>query len=100
MINDKCYQNIFMGIFTYKSKTIFSQEEIDAFNAFADKTSSKKSDEVRRLEILKMVLKPMESFFEEHLQFYLLEINKNPLLKGLLKAIVEGKSHISLIIHL
>lgn len=36
-----------------------------------------------------MTLKPMESFFEEHLQFYLLEINKNPLLKGVLKAIVE-----------
>lgn len=37
-----------------------------------------------------MVLKPMVKFFEEHLQFYLLEINRNPLLRGVLKAIVEG----------
>ena len=40
---------------------------------------------------MKFVLKPMETFFEENLQFYLMEINKNPLLKGVLKAIVEGK---------
>jgi hypothetical protein len=41
-------------------------------------------------------LKPLESFFEEHIQFYLEEINKNPLLKGVLKAIVEvgyGEEH-------
>ena len=89
LINDKCYQNILMGMFTPKSKAIFTAEEIEAFNAQSDKSSSKKSDKQRRLELLKMTLKPMESFFEEHLQFYLLEINKNPLLKGVLKAIVE-----------
>jgi hypothetical protein len=78
-----------MGLFVPKSKAVFSAEEIDAFNAFADKSSSKKDDAVRRSEILKMIMKPMEQFFEEHLQFYLAEINKNPLLRGLLKAIVE-----------
>ncbi len=79
-----------MGLFTPLSKTIFSQEEIEAFTAWKDHTSSKKDDKVRRLEVLKMVLKPMVKFFEEHLQFYLLEINRNPLLRGVLKAIVEG----------
>jgi hypothetical protein len=36
-----------------------------------------------------MVLKPMETFFEQHLTFYLQDINKNPLLRGVLKGIVE-----------
>jgi len=67
MINEKFYQNIFMGIFTPRSKAVFSTEELDCFNAFADKTTSKKSDGQRRLELLKMTLKPMEAFFEEHL---------------------------------
>jgi uncharacterized protein with von Willebrand factor type A (vWA) domain len=44
---------------------------------------------VRRQELLKVILKPLATFFEEHLQFYLEEMNKNPLLKGVLKAIVE-----------
>lgn len=56
-----------MGIFTPRSKAIFSNEELECFNAFADKTTSKKSDGQRRLELLKMTLKPMEAFFEEHL---------------------------------
>ena len=41
-------------------------------------------------------MKPLETFFEEHLQYYLEEINKNPLLKALLKTIVElgfGEEH-------
>ena len=89
LVNEKCYQNIYMGIFTPKSKQVFLPEEIEAFTAFADKTSSKKPEQTRRHELLKVILKPLETFFEEHLQFYLEEINKNPLLKGVLKAIVE-----------
>lgn len=83
-----------MGLFTPQSRTIFSQEEVDAFNAYKEHSSSKKSDQVRRVELLKMVLKPMETFFEEHIQFYLLDMTKNPLLRGVLKAIVEGKESI------
>ena len=79
-----------MSLFTPKNRSIFQAEEIEAFEAFKDRTSSKKPDNVRRTELLKMVMKPMEQFFEEHLQFYLLDINKNPLLRGLLKATVEG----------
>lgn len=89
LINEKTYQNIYMGIFTPKSKQVFLPEEIEAFSAFQDKTSSKKPEKVRREELLKVILKPLSTFFEEHLQFYLEEINKNPLLKGVLKAIVE-----------
>lgn len=78
-----------MGIFTPQNKTIFHPDEIEAFNAKKELSTSKKSDAQRRVEILKMILKPLETFFEEHLSFYLMEINKNPLLKGVLKAVVE-----------
>ena len=80
-----------MGILTHQAKSIFHPEEIEAFNAFRDKSSSKKPEEVRRQEVLKGVIKPLNNFYEEHLQFYLMEMNKNPILKGVLKGIVEGK---------
>ena len=78
------------------NKALFAPEEVEAFTAFKELSTSKKPETQRRMEVLKMVLKPMEAFFEEHLSFYLMEINKNPLLKGLLKGIVEvgfGEEH-------
>jgi hypothetical protein len=51
---------------------------------------------VRRHELLKVILKPLETFFEEHLSFYLLECNKNCVLGQVLHAIVEvgtGEEH-------
>lgn len=89
LINEKFYQNIYLGIFTPLNKTVFAPEEIEAFTAFQDKTSSKKNEAIRRRELLLSILKPLEIFFEEHLQYYLEDINKNPLLKAVLKAIVE-----------
>lgn len=89
-----------MGIFSPRSKTIFLPDEIEAFEAFKDLSSSKKTEVVRRQELVKMILKPLEIFFEEHLQFYLLEINKNLILRSVLKAIVEvgyGDDHQDLI---
>jgi hypothetical protein len=67
LINEKFYQNIFMGIFTPLSKTVFLPEEIEAFTAFQDRTTSKKPTETRRLELLQGIFKPLETFFEEHL---------------------------------
>jgi hypothetical protein len=96
LINEKFYQNIYLGIFTPQSKLVFTTEEIEAFNAYSDRTTSKKPAATRRLELLQGILKPLESFFEEHLQYHLEEINKNPLLKAVLKAIVElgfGEEH-------
>ena len=81
-----------MGIFTPKSKTIFTADEIEAFEIKADISSSKKPDAVRRQELVKLILKPLETFFEENLQYYLLEINKNLVLKGVLKALIESKT--------
>ena len=67
LINEKTYQNIYMGIFTPKSKQVFLPEEIEAFSAFQEKTSSKKPEKIRREELLKVILKPLATFFEEHL---------------------------------
>ena len=64
-------------------------EEIEAFEAFKDHNASKKPEEVRRSELLKCLLKPLEAFFEENLTYYLLEINKNHILKCVLSCIVE-----------
>jgi hypothetical protein len=96
LINEKAYQNIYLGIFTPQAKTVFTAEELEAFAAFQDRTTSKKPEATRRLELLQGILKPLETFFEEHLQYHLEEINKNPLLKAVLKAIVElgfGEEH-------
>jgi hypothetical protein len=41
-----------MGIFTPLSKTVFLPEELEALTAYADKTTSKKPAETRRLELL------------------------------------------------
>lgn len=39
--------------------------------------------------MVKAVVKPLAVFFEENLSYYLLEINKFPVLRCLLQAIVE-----------
>ena len=83
-----------------KSKRYFLPDEIECFEAYKDHTLFKKPDHIRRQELIKAILKPLESFFEEHLQFYLLEINKNLVLKCVLSAIVEvgsGEEHQDLI---
>ena len=36
-----------------------------------------------------MIIKPLETFLEEHLIQYLLDINKNPILKMVLKGVIE-----------
>ena len=51
-INDKCFQNIFLGIYQPLSKRYFDQEEIEALQAYNDKSSSKKDPEQRRNELL------------------------------------------------
>ena len=68
---------------------MFRPDEIEAFEAYSQLSTSKKDENVRRQELMKIIMKPLESFFEEHLQYYLQEINKNLILKYLLRAIIE-----------
>ena len=51
-INDKCFQSIYLGIINPKSKRFFSQEDIVAFEAHQEHSTSKKDGEVRRKELL------------------------------------------------
>ena len=88
-INDKSFQTIFLGIFSPESKRYFIQDEIDAFQAYQDKNTSKKDKIQRREELIQAVVGPLEKFYEEHMQFYLLDIAKNPLLAKLLAVRIE-----------
>jgi hypothetical protein len=59
-------------------------EEIEALSAYKEKSSSKKSDKVRRQELIKMIIKPLSTFLEENLSYYIMEVNKNHVLKCIL----------------
>jgi hypothetical protein len=72
-----------------KAKRYFSPEDIIAFEAHQEHTSSKKDAGVRRMELLKIITKPLETFFEEHMQFYLMDISKNPLLAKIFQSRIE-----------
>jgi len=66
------------------SKRYFLAEELDAMVAYKDHTTSKKSEGTRRNELIKSIIKPFCTFLEENLQYYMLEINKNHILKCML----------------
>lgn len=88
-INDRCFQNIFIGIYAPKSKRFFTQEDVDAFEIFQDHTTSKKDPVVRRDELIRIVTKPLETFYEEHMLIYIMDITKNPLFRQTLQARIE-----------
>ena len=88
-ITDKNYQNIFIGVFAPKSKRIFDAEEIAAFEALQEHSTSKKDADTRRLELLKAICGPLEKFFEEGMAFYLQDINKTPLLAKMMAMRIE-----------
>jgi len=88
-ITDRCFLNIFLGIYCPKSKRYFLQEEIEAFEAKADRSTSKKDPATRRLELMNIVTKPLETFFEENMLWYLQDTNKCPLLARVFAARIE-----------
>lgn len=94
LFNDKYYQQIIIGMLQPQSKRYFMPEEIDALEAYADKSTSKKSQQVRRQELIKGVLKPYATFLEENISYYVMEVNKNHVLRCLLQVVVECKDSI------
>ena len=84
LFNDRYYQQIIIGILHQNSKRYFLQEELEPLGAFKDHSTSKKSDSIRRQELIKAILKPFCIFLEENLQYYMLEINKNHILRVVL----------------
>lgn len=54
-----------------------------------DLSSSKKDPEVRRKELLQVITKPLETFFEENMLYYLMDTEKNHLLAKTLASRIE-----------
>jgi hypothetical protein len=73
------------------NKKFMTAEETASMQLCAHRSSSKKDKKIRWAELVKVVQKPLEIFFEEKLQYYLVEINQNTVLKSLCTAIVQSK---------
>lgn len=83
------YQNIFLGVCCPNSKRYFSKEDLEAFEALKEHSTSKKDSQQRRSELIQAFIKPLEIFYEEKMQHFLQDIAKNPLLAKILAARVE-----------
>jgi hypothetical protein len=62
-------------------------DDFKCMRAGADLSTSKKDPVIRHKELVKIVQKPLETFFEEKLQYYLQEPKGNILMKALFIAI-------------
>jgi hypothetical protein len=98
-IADKTFQAIFLGIYAPNSKRYFTSEDLAAFEANQEQTTSKKNSDVRREELIKIVQGPLEKFFEENMSFYLRDISRNALLsKVMAQRIEQGDTKSSMLI--
>lgn len=71
--HDECFIRVFMGIFCPENKRFFTPDEVQAFQCLQEHTTSKKESSVRRTELLQVVTKPLETFFEENMLYYLMD---------------------------
>lgn len=74
------------------NKKFLTADETASMQLCKARSSSKKDNKIRWAELVKVVQKPLEIFFEEKLQYYLVEINQNTVLKSLCTAIVQNGS--------
>ena len=74
-----------------KSSSYLTQEELQCLSVFLDKSTSKKARKLRAAELTQIVQKPLEMFFEEKLQYQLVDIKANPVMKALFVAIAASK---------
>lgn len=86
---DESFCKILIGIVSPKSKQYFTNEDLAAFDCLAHHTTSKKDPQVRKLELLEAFTKPLETFFEENMLYYLMDTEKNHLLAKTLAARIE-----------
>lgn len=109
-INDKSYQSVLLSALlgtappretedksakqksTQIRNSLLTKEDFEAFGVLAGHQTAKKAADKRQEELVKIVQKPLEVFFEEKLQYYLMEINANPTLKSLFTAIALNGS--------
>ena len=67
-----------------------TQEESQCLSVNLDISTSKKPRKQRAEELIAIVSKPLEIFFEEKLQFYLVDNKPNPIMKALFTAIAAS----------
>ncbi len=58
-------------MFSPLSKRHFTPDEIEAFGALNEHSTSKKDSVQRRVELMQAYTGPLEKFFEENMLFYL-----------------------------
>lgn len=73
------------------SKKNISKDEAECLQAFSTLSTSKKDQTIRHAELVKIVQKPLERFFEEKLSFYLADIHNSVVMRSLCIAIVQSK---------
>ena len=66
-MTDRSFQNIFIGIIEPNSKRYFAKEDIEAFEAHMDLTTSKKDPANRRTELIQSFVPTLEKFYEENM---------------------------------
>lgn len=88
-IEVKGFQNIFIGIQSPLQKRYFDADDIAAFTAYQQHSTSKKAPELRRKELIQAVCKPLENFFYEKLSTHLADVTKVPLLAKVLAMRIE-----------
>lgn len=86
---DESFCKILIGIYAPTSKQYFTAEDLQAFEALKHLSTSKKDPELRRKELLQVITKPLETFFEENMLYYLMDTEKNHLLAKTLASRIE-----------
>lgn len=98
-INDNCFQSLLISALTMPTpehKTegtkvfynpFLTEEDLKCFRAGSKLSTSKKDALTRHSELVKVVTKPLSTFFEEKLTYYLQEPKGNILMKALFIAI-------------
>lgn len=94
-INDKCYQAVLLAALTQRDiffKKNITKEDAACLQTFSKFSTSKKDHSIRHAELVKIVQKPLERFFEEKLSFYLADIEHSVVMRSLCVAIMQNGS--------
>ena len=86
---DESFCKILIGVYHPQAKQYFTADDIEAFDALKERTTSKKDPVIRRKELLQITTMPLEKFFEENMLYYLMDTEKNHLLAKTISARIE-----------
>lgn len=86
---DPIASRIMLGMFDWRNKQYFSQEERDSFFAYEDLTTSKKSEKIRKEELLSLVVRRLSEIYEEKMLYYIQDA-KTDVMQALLGNAIES----------